>query len=78
MAKAKTVYICTECGASEPKWQGQCPSCLAWNTLVESIAENNAATNRYANKFEGLATTGQLQKLASVKAADISHWDRRV
>ncbi|HAF00551.1 MAG TPA: DNA repair protein RadA [Methylophilaceae bacterium] len=72
MAKAKTVYICTECGASEPKWQGQCPSCLAWNTLVESIAENNAATNRYANKFEGLATTGQLQKLASVKAADIS------
>lgn len=71
MAKAKTVYTCTECGAIEPKWQGQCPSCLEWNTLVEGIAETNASTNRYANKFEGLATTGQLQKLSSVKAADI-------
>lgn len=73
MAKAKTIYSCTECGASEPKWQGQCPSCMAWNTLVESIAESNSATsNRYANKFEGLASTGQLQKLSAVQAADIA------
>jgi len=71
MAKAKTVYTCTECGASEPKWQGQCPSCMAWNTLVESIAETTGA-NRYANKFEGLATTGQLQKLSAVQAADVN------
>ncbi len=70
MAKAKSVYICTECGTSEPKWQGQCPGCMAWNTLVEGIAET-ASTNRYANKFEGLAATGQLQKLSTVEAADI-------
>jgi DNA repair protein RadA/Sms len=38
MAKAKTVYSCTECGAQSPKWQGQCPGCSAWNTLVESVA----------------------------------------
>ncbi|MEQ1638978.1 MAG: DNA repair protein RadA [Methylococcales bacterium] len=72
MAKAKTIYSCTECGASEPKWQGQCPSCMAWNTLVESVEENSASTNRYANKFEGLATTGQLQTLSSVQAADVA------
>lgn len=73
MAKVKTIYSCTECGASEPKWQGQCPSCMAWNTLVESVAESNSATtNRYANKFEGLATTGQLQKLSAVQAVDIA------
>jgi DNA repair protein RadA/Sms len=72
MAKAKTIYTCTECGASEPKWQGQCPSCMAWNTLVESIDETGASTNRYANKFEGLASTGQLQKISSIKAADIA------
>ncbi|MDP1596494.1 MAG: DNA repair protein RadA [Methylotenera sp.] len=71
MAKAKTVYTCTECGASEPKWQGQCPSCMAWNTLVESI-EETATTNRYANKFEGLAQSSTLQKLSSIKAADIA------
>lgn len=71
MAKAKTVYSCTECGASEPKWQGQCPSCMAWNTLVESIAET-ITTNRYANKFEGLAQSSVLQKLSSIQAADIA------
>jgi DNA repair protein RadA/Sms len=38
MAKAKAVYACTECGGQAPKWQGQCPHCGAWNTLVESIA----------------------------------------
>ena len=71
MAKAKTVYTCTECGASEPKWQGQCPACLAWNTLVESIEESGTSNNRYANKFEGLTAASQLQKLSSIKAADI-------
>jgi DNA repair protein RadA/Sms len=71
MAKAKTIYSCTECGASEPKWQGQCPSCMAWNTLVESI-EETATTNRYANKFEGLAQSSTLQKISSIKAADIA------
>jgi len=70
MAKDKSVYICTECGTSEPKWQGQCPACMAWNTLVEGVAET-ASTNRYANKFESLAATGQLQKLNDVEAADV-------
>ncbi|MFM9834634.1 MAG: DNA repair protein RadA [Methylophilaceae bacterium] len=70
MAKAKTVYSCTECGASEPKWQGQCPSCMAWNTLVESVAET-ASINRYANKFDGLTSSATLQKLSTVEAADV-------
>ena len=38
MAKAKkqkTVFLCTECGADTPRWMGKCPSCGAWNTLVE-------------------------------------------
>ncbi len=38
MAKARNVYTCTECGGSAPKWQGQCPQCGAWNTLVETVA----------------------------------------
>ncbi len=71
MAKAKAIYTCTECGAAEPKWQGQCPSCMAWNTLVESIAET-ISLNRYANKFEGLADTGHLQKLSTVQATEIA------
>ena len=36
MAKAKKiVYFCQECGFESAKWQGQCPGCRAWNTLVE-------------------------------------------
>ncbi|HEV7855574.1 MAG TPA: hypothetical protein VGO72_01320, partial [Herminiimonas sp.] len=37
MAKAKTNFTCTECGGVASKWTGQCPSCNAWNTLVETI-----------------------------------------
>ncbi len=33
--KNKSVYICNECGAGNPKWVGQCPSCGSWNTLIE-------------------------------------------
>ena len=33
--KAKTVFYCTECGNETPKWQGRCPACGAWNTIVE-------------------------------------------
>lgn len=35
MAKEKTVYVCSECGADSPKWLGRCPSCGAWNSLRE-------------------------------------------
>ncbi len=35
MAKAKSAFVCTECGAEYRKWQGQCGSCREWNTLSE-------------------------------------------
>ncbi len=38
MAKTKTVFFCTECGNETARWQGQCPACSAWNTLVEEPA----------------------------------------
>ena len=37
MVKAKTVYVCSNCGADSPKWIGKCPSCGEWNTYVEEI-----------------------------------------
>lgn len=37
MAKAKTVFYCTNCGNETPKWQGRCPACGAWNTMEEYI-----------------------------------------
>lgn len=38
MSRAKTAYICAECGAHSGKWAGQCPDCGAWNTLSEQAA----------------------------------------
>ena len=62
MAKAKTLYACTECGGQAPKWQGQCPHCGAWNTLVETVATPAPA------RFESVAgTRSSVTPLAAVK-----------
>lgn len=37
MKGLKTVYICSECTYHSPKWMGRCPSCGAWNTMVEDV-----------------------------------------
>lgn len=70
MAKAKIIYTCTECGGVEPKWQGQCPNCHAWNTLVETIAET-AVAGTVASRYAPLAETAGLQKLTEVEAAEV-------
>ena len=65
MAKAKTVFSCTECGGTAPKWQGQCPDCGAWNTMVETVAAPAAA------RFDGVAgARSAVTPLASVRAAE--------
>lgn len=43
MAKSKSVYVCSECGAQTPQWLGKCPQCGKFGTLVEEIAEIPAA-----------------------------------
>ena len=68
MAKVKTIYTCTECGGQTLKWQGQCPHCTAWNTLVETIAEKAAGS-----RYQSVAESSKLQKLADVEARE----DRR-
>ena len=37
--KARTAYVCSQCGAEFTKWQGQCGECGAWNTLAEIVIE---------------------------------------
>src|SRR5512134_3138452 len=66
MAKVRTQYVCAECGGTAPKWQGQCPHCNAWNTLVESRVEP-ASEHRYA----ALAPTAPVQSLGEVQAREM-------
>lgn len=40
MAKAKTKFVCQQCGASFPKWAGRCENCGAWNSLLETAPES--------------------------------------
>jgi len=65
MAKTKTAYVCTECGGQSSKWQGQCPNCGVWNTLVETIAATPSS------RFEALAgAPSAVRPLASVETRD--------
>ena len=69
MAKTKSIYTCTECGGQAVKWQGQCPHCTAWNTLVETIAETATAA---VSRFSAVAGSGKLQRLNEVEAREES------
>ncbi|MEK7840369.1 MAG: DNA repair protein RadA, partial [Pseudomonadota bacterium] len=69
MAKAKTAYVCTECGASSPKWVGQCPSCNAWNSLTETVIASTSAS-RVARLVPATAT--QASPLSRIEAEKIA------
>ena len=44
MAKARSNFVCQNCGTSYPKWTGKCENCGEWNTLVEQIVETKGAS----------------------------------
>ena len=69
MAKApKTLYTCTECGGTVPKWQGKCPHCGEWNTLQEGLAAPEPKNARFQS---WAADTTQVQELSKVTAAEV-------
>lgn len=43
MAKEKSIFLCNECGFETPKWAGKCPSCGAWNSLVERVVRSGSS-----------------------------------
>ncbi|MFM8736124.1 MAG: DNA repair protein RadA, partial [Betaproteobacteria bacterium] len=68
MAKDKSLYTCSDCGGTTPKWLGQCPNCQAWNTLVETAAP---AAGAGKNRFEALARSAPVARLADIEAQDV-------
>jgi len=72
MAKAKTNFTCTECGAISSRWMGQCASCHAWNTLVETVQET-AGVNRLSQQtpHRSLAQTAPVLSLSDIEAVDV-------
>lgn len=66
MAKSKTLFVCSECGGSCPKWEGKCPHCNAWNTLQET-RDPGVATHRFAP----LAGASPIRSLAEIEAREL-------
>lgn len=66
MAKAKSVFVCSECGYEAPKWMGKCPSCGSWNSFYEEKLE---ATSSSRNVVK-LRESEKPRKLNSVEGRD--------
>jgi DNA repair protein RadA/Sms len=67
VGRAKTVYVCAECGQSSPKWLGQCPACRRWNTLQEEVAR---AEPRGVARGWGLESTARPIPLRDVDGGE--------
>ncbi len=68
MPKFKTVYVCQNCGASSPKWQGKCPSCNEWNTYVEEkVTKGGVKDEPTWSTDEGVKASAKPQKLSEIE-----------
>ena len=47
-SRAKTQYICSECGGAQMKWMGRCPECGDWNTLEERRVQEGGPGLRHS------------------------------
>ena len=75
MSKDKSVYVCSDCGGTTPRWLGKCPQCNAWNTLIESAAKPLAANNRYGDTG-GRGALHAAQPVVPLSAIEASEFER--
>jgi DNA repair protein RadA/Sms len=74
MPKLKTSFFCTECGNETPRWQGQCPACSAWNTLVEEPAAARKTKRARAGSPPVPIQTATPVRLGDVQAGETHRW----
>lgn len=73
VAKAKSVFVCTDCGAEHSKWQGQCSECGVWNTLKElKLTRPSSTTKRKTSGYSGSSSN----QVVSVKDIELSEVPR--
>lgn len=68
MARAKTLFVCQDCGYESPKWLGKCPGCGAWNTMVEELQPAVTATRPGISP--GLSTGEKPVAISAVEVED--------
>jgi DNA repair protein RadA/Sms len=70
MAKDKSIYVCNECGGTNPKWLGKCPHCGAWNSLEETAGEPSSSGKLH--RFQSLSKSAPVATLADIESADVA------
>jgi DNA repair protein RadA/Sms len=70
-SKARTAYVCGECGGEHNKWQGQCAECGAWNTLSAIVLESAAAAASPAGRRSSWAGKVDAPRVTALK--DVRH-----
>lgn len=71
MAKRKTAFVCSDCGAEYPRWQGQCNDCGEWNTISEiTLAPATRGGQRNLSGYAG-QTQAQITKLDEIVLSDL-------
>ncbi|MGZ5203109.1 MAG: DNA repair protein RadA, partial [Telluria sp.] len=71
MAKARTSFVCSDCGSTASRWTGQCGDCKAWNTMVETVVDAPGANRMSQTQFKSLAQTAPVLSLADIEAIDV-------
>ncbi len=72
MPVVKTSFVCQQCGAASPKCAGQCPSCGAWNALVETAAAPRAASRKQPSAAQAMAGASVVAPIGAVESAEAS------
>ena len=77
MAKSKSLYFCNACGGQSLKWQGQCPHCREWNTLVEGVAEKKGLSLISGSRSTGIQSLNDIEISETPRlSTTISEFDR--
>ncbi|MDD6098021.1 MAG: DNA repair protein RadA [Oscillospiraceae bacterium] len=74
MAKSKYIYTCNQCGYESSKWNGKCPSCGAWNSFEEDIAEKPSIAGRSAQSTAA-DLSDKITELENIGADDDIRYD---
>ena len=70
--KLKTVYVCSNCGETSPRWMGRCPSCGSWNTMNEDVVAEAPKAGLSSSKAAAPARQEGVTSLTARRLADIS------
>lgn len=71
MPKAKTAYVCSECGYDSPKWVGRCPSCGQWNTMKEITIRPDTSVSTTESRARK-AITGKIHSSQPIPLSQVS------